>query len=116
GGNAPVLQVVFEIAFAATGAADLEQPRGKMLRIELDELPPALPDSAVAAEELGHGIGATLLQAEGLEIEIQRTALRRPGVEVHHGQHDVRAVLSSLAVGDHLLIIDGVKPQALVAL
>src|SRR5262245_18197006 len=85
-----------------------ENVRGERVRVEFDVVFVPLPHIAPAPQPVLH------LELRAAEVELDPARLHIAGVEVHHGKHEVVAVL--LRLRDQLVVVDLVEFQAPVRL
>src|SRR5713101_3926361 len=113
--NGYLLHVIIKVSLRARAAAELEDVSRSTAGIQFHIITGPLPEVARIAEQFVHLIRLLGVESEDLEREVHPTGVGMVGVEVHHDQDHVRAVCGALTVTDELIIIDGMKMQAPVA-
>src|ERR1051326_145743 len=87
-----------------------EDMRGQGGRVELDEIAPARPRIAAAAEEIVHLVALARADAERLDGEIDPGRMAMVRAEVRRDEHDV--VAARLRVDEDLVVVAGMEAQA----
>jgi hypothetical protein len=84
------------------------------MRIELNEIVTTLPEVPPATEQVVRLEWLASINAEFIELQIDPAGLRVVRIGVHDRHDDVGLVLGDLAVGNELLVINRMKPQAAI--
>src|SRR6266545_5772417 len=108
---------VIEVALGAHSAVHPEQVGWQRCRREVDEVARALPQEAVAAQQVVDLERAIRWNAQRGEIEVHHAVLRMERVEVDHDDHRIAlGVGGGLAVAEQLRVVRRVKPEGVVLL
>src|ERR1700704_1464538 len=108
-------QEILEVMFAAEAAAEAEDLRRDGVRVDLDIVAWAVPQVTRPAQKLVRLKTAVAPDAEVLERQGDHAGLSVVGVDVDDGEDNVGKVGGGLGVGDQLLVLGWVEPEAAIA-
>ena len=85
-------------------------------RIQFDVVPGALPLEMGAAEQVVHLKRQVRIESKFVERDLHPTGLGIARVQVYDHEDNLRPVLSGLAIGDQLVVVDRMEPQTPITL
>src|SRR5919204_1805273 len=107
----PPSLIRLEVTLRPHSVPDPEDVRRDDAGVELHVVVRPLPQVPGPREQVVDLIRPSMVDPELVEVEVQEPRLPMLGVEVHHDQDDVLAVLGGLAVGQEMIAVHGVEAQ-----
>src|SRR5690348_14148161 len=94
----------------------LEREHVAHSRLELDEVSAPAPEVALVRNGVVHLVRVMGGHAQCLYVQVEPARLDIAGIEIDHGDHDVRKIGRGLAIGNELIVVGGKEGEAPVAL